>query len=102
MQAVGKIPCKNFLGTWLPALLHSNEVNQPIKLILYLRKVIGFSADHLTAELATGRVQNFSHAALPARPPAAQPASKMIGGMFFFFSEHMFKVGNLLEWSTAF
>ena len=54
MQAVGKIPCKNFLGTWLPLLLHRNEVNQPIKLILYLRKIIGFSADLLTAQLATG------------------------------------------------
>ena len=54
MQAVGKIPCKNFSGTWLPLLLHSNEVNQPIKLILYLRKIIGFSVDLLTAQLATG------------------------------------------------
>lgn len=98
MQAVGKIPCKNFLGTWLPLLLHSNEVNQPIKLILYLRKVIGFSSDLLTAQLATG---GWGAGFQSCRQRCCKAAGlKKIGGMFFFL-EHMFKVGNLLQWDKA-
>ena len=54
---------------YLPLLLHSNEVNQSIKLILYLREIIRFSEDHLTASWpATHWVLDFRHNELCCQP----------------------------------